>query len=449
MSIINIIQQLKDTSSRNEKEAILLANKDNEILKKIFFLAYDPSIKFFIKKIPDGWQHNDFMGSDWGSIFSVLEDIYSRKVTGNKALDHLTTMLNSIDYRLTNIVCGIVKKDLECGVQKSTINKVWKGLVNDPPYMQYTLVNEKDLAKFKLPCYSEIKYDGLFADTFVSESCVEQSSRSGETLNIPLTEKTKQGLQSEFAGSVLHGEGLVLNDDGSFMNRQEGNGILNSSEAFSHTSMMVFWDCVILEEYKAKVSTRPYSERRKFLEEKILKLKDRGCMVEVSDVRICDTVEDIISHFVEARNKGEEGTVIKEFTLPWADKKFKQGIKLKSIFEAEARCTGVIPHKKNPNLIGALTYESEDGLIVGKVGSGLTDKLRKESPDYFVNKIFTLKGNDITKAEGKETESVFLPRFVEIRNDKTKANTIEEFYEARDSVITMLRKVLNYGKTNN
>jgi ATP-dependent DNA ligase len=184
--------------------------------------------------------------------------------------------------------------------------------------MQYTLVNEKDLAKFKLPCYSEIKYDGLFADTFVSESCVEQSSRSGETLNIPLTEKTKQGLQSEFAGSVLHGEGLVLNDDGSFMNRQEGNGILNSSEASNYKSMMVFWDCVTLEEYKAKVSTRPYSERRKFLEEKILKLKEQGCLVDVSDVRICETVEDIISHFIEARNKGEEGTVIKEFSLPWA-----------------------------------------------------------------------------------------------------------------------------------
>ena len=35
MNIINIIQQLKDTSSRNEKEAILFANKDNEILKMI------------------------------------------------------------------------------------------------------------------------------------------------------------------------------------------------------------------------------------------------------------------------------------------------------------------------------------------------------------------------------------------------------------------------------
>ena len=444
MNIINIIQQLKETSSRNEKEAILLANKNNEILKQIFFLAYDPSIKFFIKKIPDGWQHDDEMNTSWESIFSTLEDIYSRKVTGNKALDLLTTMLKSIDYSLTNIVCGIVKKDLECGVQKSTINKIWKGLVNDPPYMQYTLVNEKDLAKFNLPCYSEIKYDGLFADTFVSESCVEQSSRSGETLNIPLTDQTKQGLQLEFDGHVLHGEGLVVNGDGSFMSRQEGNGILNSSEACNYKSMMVFWDCVTLDEYKAKVSKRPYSERRKVLEDKILKLKEQGCMVDVSDVRICKTVEDIIRHFIEARNKGEEGTVIKEFNLPWADKKFKQGIKLKSIFEVEARCTGVIPHKKNPNLIGALTYESEDGLIVGKVGSGLTDKLRKESPDCFINKIFTLKGNDITKAEGKETESVFLPRFVEIRNDKTKANTRDEFYEARDSVIAMLRKVLNY-----
>lgn len=444
MNIFNIIQQLKQTSSRNEKEAILLANKDNEILKKIFFLTYDPSIKFFIKKIPDGWQHHDETESSWNSIFSNLEYIYSREVTGNKALDLLTDLLTSIDYRVAEVVCGIVKKDLDCGVQKSTINKIWKCLVNDPPYMQYTLVNEKDLTKFKLPCYSEIKYDGLFADTFVSDSCVEQSSRSGETLNIPLTEQTKQGLQLEFDGYVLHGEGLVVNEDGSFMSRQEGNGILNSSEASNHKAMMVFWDCVTLQEYKMKSSARPYSDRRKILEEKILRLKEQGCLVDVSDVRICKTVEDIISHFIEARNKGEEGTVIKEFNLPWADKKFKQGIKLKSIFEVEARCTGVIPHKKNPNLIGSLTYESEDGLIVGKVGTGLTDKLRKETSEYFVNKIFTLKGNDITKAEGKETESVFLPRFVEIRNDKTKANTLDEFYEARDSVITMLRKVLNY-----
>ena len=47
--VVEIIKELHSTPSRNEKESILLASKDNETLKKVFYLAYDPSINFYIK----------------------------------------------------------------------------------------------------------------------------------------------------------------------------------------------------------------------------------------------------------------------------------------------------------------------------------------------------------------------------------------------------------------
>ena len=60
--VVDIIKELHQTSSRNEKEAMLLANKDNENLKKVFYLAYDPSINFYIKNIPYeyNWKHGEY-----------------------------------------------------------------------------------------------------------------------------------------------------------------------------------------------------------------------------------------------------------------------------------------------------------------------------------------------------------------------------------------------------
>jgi CHASE3 domain sensor protein len=51
-SIVEIINELKQTSSRNEKESILKreANVNNEELKYVLFMTYDPSVNFYIKK---------------------------------------------------------------------------------------------------------------------------------------------------------------------------------------------------------------------------------------------------------------------------------------------------------------------------------------------------------------------------------------------------------------
>ena len=50
--IYNIFEQLANDNSRLAKEAILVKNKDNKTLKQVFYLALDPFIQFYIRKIP-------------------------------------------------------------------------------------------------------------------------------------------------------------------------------------------------------------------------------------------------------------------------------------------------------------------------------------------------------------------------------------------------------------
>ena len=51
-----------------------------------------------------------------------------------------------------------------------------------------------------------------------------------------------------------------------------------------------------------------------------------------------------------------------------------------------------------------------------------TEFLKKD----FLGKIVEVKYNDIIKSKGKDEISLFLPRFIKIRDDKDQANSIEE-----------------------
>lgn len=448
--VVDIIKELRSTSSRNEKEAILLENKDNETLKKVFYLAYDPSVNFYIKKIPDSWLHDDeTFGENWEPVFDTLEEIYSRRVTGNEALENLLFMLNSIDCNMAHLVCNIVKKDLDCGVQTTTINKIWKNLITEPPYLSYTLFSEKLIKSFKLPFYSQIKLDGLYSDVFVMKDSISYRSRSGIPCKFKLPDSVEEKLinlsqcsDSEF---VLHCEALVRKDNSftEFEERKVGNGYLNSDESDPDKVVIVIWDVVGIEDYDNRKSTEDYSERFNLVEN-IVEYVDTP-HIQMVESRFCNTTQEVIDHFVEARSKGLEGTVVKSPKLKWKDGKVKDGLKLKNEFECEMKIVGFQEHSKKSGQIGAIFIESKDAVVKCKVGSGLTDAQRKKfflTQDEMIGRIVTVKGNDLVTNESKQDQySIFLPRFVEVRDDKTVADTFDKIMATKDSIIDLLKNI--------
>ncbi|MGL5015311.1 MAG: hypothetical protein ACRC6V_13640 [Bacteroidales bacterium] len=454
-TVVDIIKELRSTSSRNEKEAILIANKDNETLKRVFYLAYDPSINFYLKSIPyeDNWKHGEYFEYDENEefeiLFDVLETIYSRELTGNKAISFLVGVLSERSTEMQELICNIIKKDLDCGVQTTTINKIWKGLITDPPYMGYQLFSEKLIKSFKLPCYSQVKLDGLYADVFVTNDSVCYRSRSGINCKFKLPDSVEEKLinlsqysESEF---VLHCEALVRKGDSftEFEERKVGNGYLNSDESDPEKVVIVIWDVVGVDEYNNRKSTEYYIERFNLVE-KIVEYVDTP-HIQMVESRFCNTTQDVIDHFVEARSKGMEGTVVKSPKLKWKDGKVKDGLKLKNEFVVEMKIVGFQEHSKKSEQVGAIFAESEDGVVKCKVGSGLTDTQRKKfflTQDEMVGKIVTVRGNDLVTNELKQGQySIFLPRFVEVRDDKTIADTFDKIMATKDSIIDLLKNI--------
>ena len=80
---------------------------------------------------------------------------------------------------------------------------------------------------------------------------------------------------------------------------------------------------------------------------------------------------------------------------------------------------------KNKGLLGALICETDDGLIQTKVGTGFSDEQRKlYTKDFVIGKIVELEYNmRIESKREDKVDSLFLPRFIELREDKDTTNS--------------------------
>ncbi|AEZ66353.1 hypothetical protein EXT67_21210 [Pectobacterium atrosepticum] len=452
-NVTSILAELSATRSLKEKEAILRANADNDGLKQAFAVAYSKELNFFVRglRVPFFTAGLTPLSE---SVDLLVKNIAGRVYTGDDAKSYMTQLVQTCEEPGT--LLKIINRDLECGIQTTLTNKVWKDLVTEPPYQSYTLFKEDLLRKFNYKgAFSDEKMDGLYADIMVWPEQVIYRSRDGKELNFRAPENVERALMQAAVDDdgtakpyVAHGEGLVIDPNGlhGVMERAEGNGYLNQDPADIDRNRvrLVIWDYVTMDEYIVRKSKRPYISRRLSAQGLAAWVEDKEHMQFVKGRKI-NSLKEAIDHFIEVRLQKKEGTVLKEADMPWGDNKTKKGVKLKNEFDVDLEVVGTIRHKKDPALIGSLICQTRDGLLEVGVGSGLTDSLRKKPAEFFIGQIITIKANDITKSETKELQSLFLPRlnykFVEIRMDKTVANSLPEVIEASDSLLGLLRAI--------
>lgn len=152
-----ILQQLAATSSTNAKKALLEKNADNQLLQDVLVYAYSPKYKYYIKKIP---QYEPTGTSNHTIMFEALDAFRKRELTGNAAIDRLTATLTRLSEADAKLLENIIKGDLRCGINATSINKVWKKLIPDPTYMRCSLPKQAKLKTwpFATPgCFNKLK----------------------------------------------------------------------------------------------------------------------------------------------------------------------------------------------------------------------------------------------------------------------------------------------------
>ena len=440
-AVYNILKQLEETSSSNEKLAIMEANKDFPLLKRCFELAYSPTINFFMKMLP---KEEESIGYNTGmseALETVYDNIALRKVTGNEAKTLYKELLLDMSYEDQVVLNRVVSGDMKVGVGKTICNKVWKGLIVVPPRMGASSMNEKTLAKME-KCKNlaiELKSDGSYANSVISGS-VSMLSRNGNPLEIePLAIHLGFGC---FEGFSLEGE-LVY--DIMKATREDGNGKITkivrgtADEETKDGVMYQIWDCIDLHYYETKgkwvTSNRERRLKLEWMYGQYLStchsqnVEPKVLLIEREEYVTFEEANKIFEGYVAS---GYEGAIAKDMDAGWVDNgKPPCSWKMKRKDPADLIVVGMVEGKgKARGSMGMVLLESSCGTIKVGCGSGFSDEQRKHYwEDDPTGSIFETKYDSITCDKKTKQKSLFLPIFKCERFDKDIADSYQDILD--------------------
>lgn len=441
-NMLDVLNSIAATSKRSEKEAILenLSPHDTMFMQKIAIAAYDQGHNYWVKKYPRATEHTGELELVY-AINQCNAYLTDRSISGNKALEFLTDLDGKLSESDAEVLNRIIERNLKCGATDSTFNKVWPNLIYVHPYMRCTTLSEKSLAKITLPCYTQTKEDGQYVDIIVdSHRRVTYKSRSGEQFQFNNPRNDSMFMHSE--STVYMGEVLVRGEDGNILPRTEGNGYLGSDDIDTNRLVFVLWDMVPLKSFNIKKCMVEYRHRLNQLKSFIA--TSANSSIKLVDTRTCNNVEEIIAHMQDNVRVGLEGIVIKNQKGWWADGTSSDQIKFKVHFDVELVVVGIEEGiNSNKGKLGALVCESSDGIVKVKVGGGVSAKQRVLFyTQDMVGSIITVRANDITQdKKDLSVYSLFLPRFIEVRKDKSEADTYERILAQKNAFIDTLKVI--------
>jgi ATP-dependent DNA ligase len=239
---------------------------------------------------------------------------------------------------------------------------------------------------------------------------------------------TEKGYQN---GVVFDGELYQLdNETGRPKSRQLSNGVATklikqtASEEEQKDIGITVWDCIPYAEFQKGLHKTEYQHRLNDLK---FALEENSEIEHIALVesKLCYNEQEVFDTAAKLIANGEEGIIVKTVDGPYENKRSKFALKIKDVLEADLKVVAIQEGTgKYKGKIGALLCESGDGNVKVSVGSGLTDEQRSLPESDYIGKIISVKYNAKIPNYDKSGETLFLPRFVEIRLDKDSADIL-------------------------
>jgi ATP-dependent DNA ligase len=485
MTIKQIFDEIASTSGNNAKIDILRKYQDNELLKRVLYMANSKRVKFYIKQIPEYVCDGNSTYTLEESL-NIIQKIADREHTGHDAINVLLDLLQGSTKDNAYIIERIIEKDCKIGMGTTFMNKVFKDLIEDTKYMgakSYDIKLVKKLFEKGKSGYSQLKADGRYAAAIIRGGEVEMESRSGEQTiltnsklftelssfgdDIVLTgELTVEGINSKYSGAAIRtvGNGIIASLIDICSKRQERGEVetLNKITKFEEEHAQDYeknsitfqealdsivysvWDCVNVDEYYLGKSEIPYCERLNRITNLINAHNPTNVLlIETKEVK---NVGEAFNHFKEVMDKGLEGTILKSINDGWRDGKPNFCVKLKLEMEVDLVITGFNYGKrgtKNENVISSFNAESSCGKLKTRP-QGLTENIMNyvtENQEKLLNTIISVKCNGVSKPKDSEIYALMYPSFLEFRyNEKTIADSIEEILNIEKAAISLASK---------
>lgn len=285
-------------------------------------------------------------------------------------------------------------------------------------------LNDKTIAKLKYPVAVEPKLDGVRVYAIVEDYKVKFFTRNGKELFLPRI----AAVLADYTDTVFDGE---VTSEAEGQDRQTVAGRLNHIRAHGkcedgedYDFIYNVFDCLRIEEWESKISLEGYIARK----DKLYEMFDGSLPIVPVIHGIAENKDDIDNFYDLAIERKLEGIVVKPLDGLYEWKRSKAWLKKKEAPTCDLLCYGYTEGTgKREGKIGSLLCTTSCNKLKVSVGTGLNDsqldELTKNPP---INKVIEIKYNAVIKKRDSDIASLFLPVFVQIREDKQEYNSLED-----------------------
>jgi hypothetical protein len=197
------------------------------------------------------------------------------------------------------------------------------------------------------------------------------------------------------------------------------------------------WDSITLDDYFAKKSDIEYRDRLGYLYNRTpIASCTRVAIVEREKVY---SFEEAMEHFQSVLKRGLEGTIVKAPSATWKDGKPTWQVKLKIEIDLDLKIVGFkygTKGTKNENVISTLITESSCGKLTTNP-AGMKEDMMKyitDNQDKLLGTIVEIRCCGLSQNSDGDYSTLH-PSVVELRDDKSEANTLEECIQINNAAM--------------
>lgn len=425
------IEGLTGTGSQKLKQEVIRDNF-SPIFEYILKVSLDPFLTTKLSKLEvleDSPYIADF--DPYEKFKDLTERLFEAKAANDLLREEAFELVNCIpyDYLSRKMLGKILTKKVNIGIGAKLVNKsIGREVIPDPSLM-LALDDQSQIKKWDYIICEE-KYDGVRIIAYYKNGEIKFYTRAFKEIPSVYLGKIEKGLIHLMEKSEIRGEWFF---DGELtdINRKSVSGkvtqMLKGSPEPSIGDDLLF-NIFDLEDGESLQNGRgvlPFFIRRSTLEGIFSEnISDNLIIAESFST---GSEEEVNQYYEKIVSSGGEGVILKDPNHIYECKRSQSWIKMKEINECDLSIVGWYPGEgKREGFIGGFLCEDLSGKIKVKVGSGFTDAdlaHLSNDTDSYKGKICSVQYNVVISDKNDEW-SLFLPRFVEIREDKSSPDDL-------------------------
>lgn len=409
IEVIKLFKRIQETSSLNDKKAIIIANRDNELFKKCLRFLLDGNIitglsaKKIVKKVPK---------SEY--ILPTFEDVMKYLKQNNTGTDYDISMIQAfLDTHKEDreFYEQMITKSFKLGADSKIINTCIPNLIPTWEVMLGTSIEHCKIPEGTWFSLSQ-KLNGNRCTYYNGEFYTRQNKRYIGLGHIKADiESIPNAKDYVFDGELIYKNKEGLSDSAAF---QKGTGLANNKSENKEELKLIIFDVLPKEEFDNKISKDTYKIRKQHL----LQLKQ----YETENIQI-------VRMFYEGTDQSEiwkwldyceehdmEGCMV-NLDTPYECKRTKSLMKVKKFYDFDLQIVGCEEGTgRNKGKLGAFVVDYKGNHV--KVGSGYNDEERLSfwnNREEYIGRTITVKYKEISRDKKTGLESLQFPVYCGLR----------------------------------